>query len=729
MRDLVEGDPAGAGRSWLPWELAVSRALVVLATAWFALVVSWELFGPILAGHYASSASMGIIAENMSRWGIVAPVWSYTSEPPDPSLYYCHHPWGIFWTTAGFYEVFGRHDFVCRLPAALLSVATPGLIYALAREIYRPLAAGLAALAFVVLPISLSFAAFNALEVPVIAYGTLFLWAWVRAKRTGRRLWYGVMVAGATLAMSSDWPAFVLVFAVLAIEMVDFVRLRKAVDRRRASAWVVLVAVGTTVGVFYLVMFARYGKLGDLFGSYELRSHSDARGLFATLDARRHWIELMFTPIAIGIGKAGLVVILFRVWLLRSVDEAAPLCVLAMALLQYLAFPQGADIHIFWPHHFALYFALAVAATTATLVPSIARRWPGGGGGGVLAVLAVVGLPLLVVARDGVEALVWARRTGGRFNEKGAFIESDGDKIAALRLVASDLPPDARIAMHESMRTNWAQVWALGGRVVTPTRFIPADGVPGHAVWIADLRRLRDGEAARLLHSFEVRAYGPYLVGLRPAEAGTLSAWSFHAAPPTFAQAWLRSGTEPVWSLAPDPFATWEIASHYGIDAPLPTAEPRTLEQLRVAHNIAVHRGDSDAADALRMQLMASFVGPHASFDHGLELLGVRVDEGVKPTFTLLFRAAGPLFEGVVPKVRSRVAVRATLSTVVPDPHRRDVAAPPLLAPHRWLDGYLYSVSAPLLPRPGVESFELTFAGFAAPRLTSGAPAVELFRY
>ena len=101
-------------------ELRLSRALVLAATAWLALVVSWELFGPILAGHYASSASTGIIAENMRRWGIVAPVWSYTRAAPDPSLYYCHHPWGIFWTTAGFQALLGRHDFVCRLPAALL---------------------------------------------------------------------------------------------------------------------------------------------------------------------------------------------------------------------------------------------------------------------------------------------------------------------------------------------------------------------------------------------------------------------------------------------------------------------------------------------------------------------------------------------------------------------------------------------------------------------------------
>ncbi len=213
-------------------ELRLSRALVLVATAWLALVVSWELFGPILAGHYASSASTGIIAENMRRWGIVAPVWSYTRAAPDPSLYYCHHPWGIFWTTAGFQAVLGRHDFVCRLPAALLSVATPAIVYALGRDLYRPLSGALGAAAFAVLPITLSFAAFNALEVPVIAYGALFLWAWLRAKRGHGRRWTALAALAAALAMLSDWPGSLLVFVALAVEAAAFARAPRAFGPR-----------------------------------------------------------------------------------------------------------------------------------------------------------------------------------------------------------------------------------------------------------------------------------------------------------------------------------------------------------------------------------------------------------------------------------------------------------------------------------------------------------------
>src|SRR3954471_21100439 len=140
-----------------PLEERVARAVAWIATAWFALAAAWELFGPLLAGHYASSASMGIIAENMLRWRIPGPVWEYTTSRPPPSMYYCHHPWGIFWTTAALLRFFGRHDYICRLAPVLLSAATPPLLYAIGRSVWRPIAGAVAALSFVVLPITLAF--------------------------------------------------------------------------------------------------------------------------------------------------------------------------------------------------------------------------------------------------------------------------------------------------------------------------------------------------------------------------------------------------------------------------------------------------------------------------------------------------------------------------------------------------------------------------------------------
>src|SRR3954447_17556024 len=114
-----------------PIEERVARAVAIVASVWFALAAGWELFGPLLAGHYASSASVGIIAENMLRWKIAGPVWEYTITKPVPAMYYCHHPWGIFWATAAAMRLLGRHDYLCRLVPVVLSAATPPLLYAI----------------------------------------------------------------------------------------------------------------------------------------------------------------------------------------------------------------------------------------------------------------------------------------------------------------------------------------------------------------------------------------------------------------------------------------------------------------------------------------------------------------------------------------------------------------------------------------------------------------------
>lgn len=716
-----------------PAEVLASRVVLAIATLWFAAVCLWELFGPILAGHYASAASMGIIAQNMHDWGIREPIWSYSATRPDPALAYCHHPWGIFRTTAVFYDLFGRHSFVCRLPAALLSIATPPLLFALGRDLYRPIAGAAAAAAFVVLPISLAFADFNALEVPVIAYGALFLWSWVRARRTQHTRWFVTMVGAGTLAMNSDWPGFLLVLAILGLEVASFAAGPASLPRRRVLGWIALATAGALVAGYYLVTFLKLGKLGDLGASYNLRSGGAQRRLFAQLDSRRYWIQLSFTPLGVSVGKASAVLVVMRFALIRRIEELVPLTVLFMAAVQYVAFPQGADIHVFWPHHFAMYFALAVAAITASIAPSIARllqrsRRPAGYAVSLGAVL----VPLLAIGRDGVEALVWARRTGGRFSEKGAYIETDGQKIALLSVLDTKLPKRARVSLHDSMHPNWAQSWALGGRVVEPTTIIPNYEPLDTDVLVADLRYLTDDEATRLLFGYEVEAYGSFLVA---RNGSGLSAWSFHGREPTTSEWMLQSGTEPVWTFLPDDAAAWELGVHYGIDVSMPPnwspADDAPLEEIRLAHNVAVERKDDALRDELHRRLLDRTTPAEIDFSGAatLRVLGVRVEDGVQPTMTVLMEVDGPLPPSVLPKIRSKVIERPSWSLTMADPTRREVAGPPPLVPTLWRRGFIYSLVAPLLPRPGLEVFTVELTGLHAPRTREGKTSAELFRY
>ncbi|WP_437903781.1 glycosyltransferase family 39 protein [Sorangium sp. So ce327] len=756
----LRGLPAASRR-----EARAALAVTALATAWFALAAAWEMFGPVLAGHYASSASVGIIAENMLRWKIPGPVWEYTASRPPPGMYYCHHPWGIFWTTAAFMKVFGRHDVICRLPAILLSAATPPLLYALGRSVYRPAAGAAAAASFVVLPITLSFANFNALEVPVMAWTLLGLFGYVRLLQTSRRRYLAVSALGLALGMHADWPAFVLTGGLLAFGAIRAYVLPRRVfgplpERRYAAWWVLTASITALTAALYLALFQHAGKLGDLLTSYGLRSSGNAEPLGKVLESRRYWLELSFTPIAIAAGKLAAIVCAARLALLRREHDALPLLYLATAAVQYVVFRQGADIHIFWPHYFAAYFALAAAAlvdTGAALLERAAAArqaarvaTPSGGpaldapsGGPALAALALWLVPLAAILRDGLPALRYARETGGRFNERGHLIDSDGAKTAFLRWLAPRLPgtpADAPVAMHEGMKATWAQVWALGGRVVTPNRPPPKEAPPRGA-YLVDTRFMLDRDQASLAQRFDVTAVGPFWAlgagdgarTLSASGASGIEAFSFREREPGLLAWYLVSGTEPEREIVPDPFLTWELRAHFGQPAEPPAAPPETLEQKRIAHNMALGAGDGARAAALFAEIRAALAPIGARFDDGTELLGTTFHEGASPLLTIFVRAGGPAASDVVLAVRSRVVERAPLSTTMADPVVREVGPPTAISPQRWRTGFLYADPVPIRKRPGTEVFWASMTarerGRAPKRVDrGGASEVEVLR-
>ncbi|MFO0616251.1 MAG: glycosyltransferase family 39 protein [Polyangiaceae bacterium] len=711
-------------------ELRVSRALVGVATIWFALVASWELFGPLLAGHYASAASMGIIADNMKRWGIIAPVWVYTDKPPTPDLYYCHHPWGIFWVTRVFLWIFGRHDFVCRLPAVVWSVATVPLLGSLGRMLYRPYAGAAAALGFVVLPITLSFAHFNALEVPVMANSALFLWGMLKLRERPKKRYLLASLAGALLAVHSDWPAYVLVGLILAVEASSFFAGRERPSRRHVQWWICVTAGSAASLAFYLVVFQKAGRLGDLLASYGQRSAGNDQPLSAALEARRYWIALSFTPIAIWIGKVFAPIAAARAVVRWRREEVIPLVVLAMATVQYVVFRQGADIHVFWPHYFAEYFALACAGVVATLGaigeraaahPRAKRFAPVLRRSGPIA-LGALACALAMVLRDGVVALAWARASGGRFNEKGLRIESDGDEIATLRWLASR---ERRIGLHASVGATWSHVWSFGGRVVPLAAAPPLRGTKG--VTVVDTRFVNDAARAGFIQNNGVTQIGSLWV----LDGGTHdpTVFALREREPSLLEWYFQSGTEPVRDVVPDPWAEWELRSAYALDdVPVPdglAAPSGELEARRVRYDAAMKAGDLETA-AAEMDAINAICPPiDAEFSDGSRIHCALYQPGASPLLRVLIEAHGPLDEGVELRVTSRVVEPLPFTTTMTDPTERDLSFPFSLSPRRWRRGWLYEHAVRLLPRPGTEVFEASFTGPRAP--TRGRP-VEILR-
>src|SRR4051812_36464144 len=75
----------------------VGAVLSAAAVLWAFLVAVWGVNGVFPDGHFASQANMGIAGYQMNRWGIIYPAFPLTANPPPSSVYYMHHPLGMFW--------------------------------------------------------------------------------------------------------------------------------------------------------------------------------------------------------------------------------------------------------------------------------------------------------------------------------------------------------------------------------------------------------------------------------------------------------------------------------------------------------------------------------------------------------------------------------------------------------------------------------------------------------
>ncbi len=354
-----------------PWLERLGEACMLAATLWLFGVGVWEIGAPFSAGHYAAATAVLTGAENMLRFGVIAPVNHVISAPPSPSDYYCHHPFGIFWTAVPFAALFGHHAWVCRLPAVLMTGAMPWLVYRGTRAALGPVAGGVAALGYSVLPITLAYAQFFALEVPVMFGMALATWALVRFFQAGSQRYAVLALFGLGYASAADWPGMLFAGLVLAALFLRGFALRRFYPtlpfERFAVLWSSAVGVLGLVVAFHLAALVKLDQLGELLRQGEFRSLGASRPLSETLAARHYWIALAFTPLAVAMGKLALPVLIARAVLVRRELELVVLAIFATAAAQYVVFKQGADIHFFWPQYFALYFAYAFGALTATL--------------------------------------------------------------------------------------------------------------------------------------------------------------------------------------------------------------------------------------------------------------------------------------------------------------------------------------------------------------------------
>jgi 4-amino-4-deoxy-L-arabinose transferase-like glycosyltransferase len=727
--DDGEGLPAAPRHA-----MFAARVVTLIATIWIAAISFWEIAAPFGAGHYAAATAVTTGGENMLRHGIIGAVPRFMTEPPAPEDYYCHHPWGTFWTAALFVGVFGHHEFVARLPAALMSSAMPFLLYRAGRALWGPIPGAVSAAAYVVTPITLAYANFFALEVPTMFAMALATYAIVRFSQTPRARFAVLSVFALVLGASYDWTGFVfaaLVLGALFLRGFVFRRSFPSFDFERfATFWATAVCLVALLALLFVATVADLGQLGTLVAQGNARASGSTQPLAEVLASRKYWILLAFTPVAIGLGKVAAPIAFARAWLFRREGELLPIAVLVTAVLQYVGFKQGADIHFFWPQYFALYFAYALGMLAASAdeigrfaLAKLERHVPALGWAVLGAGLAVA----LSMAPDAVRALHWARKSGGRFNEKGLIIHPDLDKAAVFAHLSKTLPEDARLGVDGSMKPSYWMDFTLE-REVTMASLPRAHGPTTGTHFALDARFSPSASLRFLARERAVTAYGPFWIVDTEAPAAPIMGFSTVRREPTFFERWFVSSHHALYSVRPDPFWTWELREHLGIGPnPPPARVPDDFEQKRIAHNLAVALGDAVLAERRLGELLAGVdARPGRDYSPSVRLLGVRLERGASDVLSVYFRAGGPLAGDPGFAVTSFVEHAPPGSLVPRDELPWNVGLPFALPTSFWRPGFVYSSVTELMRRPGRERYVGSFTGSGAPVAVSGPPETTL---
>lgn len=698
----------------------IARALVWAASLFMVCVGLWELAMPVGAGHFAVVGSRGIIADNMLTWDIITPVRSYLNSQPRGSDVYAHHPWGSFWLVGLFRWLFGRHDFVPRLYPVLMNALLPAMLYALGRALWGVVPGALCALGWVVLPITLSFAQFPGFEVPVVFSCIWVSWATVEFRQTGLRRWGIVAVAGFLSTPHTDWTAALFAGSVLGLALALMTlappSVLKAAQLRSSLRFWALAATGVGLGLgFYVYQFRELGQFNDWLHSAEFRASGNTTPLATVLNARRYWLQVMFTQLGIAVMLLGSVAMVVQLALRRRFEDVLPLLMLAVSTLHYVHFKNGADIHIFWPQPYAAHFALSLGAIAASLLSgarllATALRKPGirtYSGYWVLGSCAVIALLILP---DAIRALDYARNSGGRFNEHGRLIHQDLDKTAALRFFAPKVPKGMRLGMDTSMTPNWAQEFALEHPIVEVQ--LQKAGRGGDRFRTLDSRFAHQESLGRIAQESPVTLVGPFWLIDAHAAPAPVVAHRFVEREPTWLEWLFVQAHDPILRIEPDPLSTWEWRAHLQQEPnPLPNVQAKSLEQLRILHNQAITLGDTAGAERYREALKRGFGRAYNdALPNGVRLIGSRLVQGVLPKLELYFMAAGPISGSQTFEIWSVSRGRAPLSWVMADELPRSQSLRFVLPPALWKAGMIYVSVSEIRQRPGPEHFEGAWA-------------------
>jgi hypothetical protein len=691
-------------------------AVVSAATAWLALALCWGIDSPPGGGHSSVIGSRGIIAENMLHWHIASPVREYVLAAPTNAQIYADHPFATYWVIGLLARLFGTHLWVFRLEPIALSVATPALLYGIGRSLWGPMQGALCALAYVVLPIVLSFGNFPGFEVPLIFGMLLTTWGYVRFAEKWKSRWLLVSLAGVLWTANVDWQGSVFLGAALGSLMVTTFLLPRWFGylpaRPFAQWWTFAVIIACVTLLGYGAYLVHIDAVDRLVAQKALRERGSDLPLLDVLGARWYWIDSAFTPLAVTAGKIALPVFLWRVVARKKTREIFPLAILVMASISYAHFKNGADAHFYWPLPFAAYWALSVGVLTETFLElghwlRRLRALPDPRGIWERATFGAVAIVLLAILPDGIRSMPYGKATGGRFNDRGRRIFQDLDKAVALNWMTRKMEGAVRVQLHGSMHSNWANDWALHRPVVgndsIPARAARADD----RYFIADMAFVSSADQHKIASQFRLDVVGQFAMADRVGPNAPAQGYVFDVREPNAIEWYLANGVDPVRTVRADAWYTWELRDTFGqAPNPAPPGEPTTLDEIRIAHNVAVESGDEARADRYAAALTAQIARSVATkFSDGTMLLGERYVRGVAPVLEVYFQAAGPAEYEYQFDLESVVQRRPLLSLLAADDRVRTLGRPMFPAPKDWKAGFIYASRTEIRKRPGQEIF------------------------
>ncbi len=286
---------------------------------------------------------------------------------------YGDHPPLLGLTIAGSLLLFGYDFWAVRLVPILFSLLGLVLFYALARHLFDPVVARMAAAVYALVPMFDYFGRDVAHEAPTLACALGLLTGYVRWREDGRRRWVALMASATVIGAAFDWP---LVYFALILFAFDWL------VRRRPSRTVLLAVVLPALGICALILAQIAWALGGNLSTVllVLRFRLSGGGVGGHL-ATRTWLLSVLAQNAQGFGAWSLFALPPAALLALTRARAAgwPLRAQAVALTglwglsHILLFRNGALYHTYWQFYLLPFYGLvlgwAAVALTRRVTP------------------------------------------------------------------------------------------------------------------------------------------------------------------------------------------------------------------------------------------------------------------------------------------------------------------------------------------------------------------------